>query len=227
MKNKQNNEATPDIPCKRLSVALFCVAAAATLFAFLFPLIIWDALGGGAMHFMQYSHVSVSGDSSGNSAATFFFGIGYSMANMGGNLLLIPSQLFSAQWRVLMGTTELATPAADGLGVITMILTILFFISVILTVIVYVFRRFTYFKIMRPVSKYFSISAAAIELFTVIWFLIVIFGLMSNVGSEEFKFGDFVAYGGIKFILEAAFSAALCAMNTIYFLRVLRKQSTF
>ena len=87
--------------------------------ALLFPLIIWDALGSGAMHFMQYGHVSVAGSSAGDSKATFFFGLGYPLSHMGPGVF-IPAQLFAAQWRG--NGRHRASALAGGLGMVTMVL---------------------------------------------------------------------------------------------------------
>lgn len=211
IKNKKN----------KTEIALIMISAALLLIALVFPLIIWDALGGGAMHFMQYSRVSVSGDSDGNSKATFFFGLLYFFGHSSSDF--IPTQLFSAQWRVLMGITEISA-AAGGLGIITMIFTVLIFVTPLLMIIIYTLKKFTKTKIINKISKYFSISMAAIELLTVIWFSIIIFGMLSKISGYEFRFYDFMAYGGIKLVLEALFSLALCALNVFLFLNILKSK---
>lgn len=205
----------------RLEIALITLSVVTLLVAFLFPLIIWDALGGGAMHFMQHGGVNVSGDTAGNSAATFFFGLDYFFTHSGAGTF-IPMQLFSAQWRVLMGVTQ-ASAAADGLAVITMILTVLIFVTAGLMLVMYALDRFTNIRLVRKIAKWFSAVVAGIGLITLIWWLIIIFGLMSHIKGDEFKFFDFMAYGGIKFILEAVLTAAMCALNTVLFIKLIRQ----
>lgn len=208
---------------RNLLTAMFIVSAVGLLFALFFPLIIWDALGSGAMHFMQYGRVSVSGASDGSSSATFLYGLGYTLSHMDGGTF-IPAQLFSAQWRVVMDVTELSA-AADGLGVITMILTVLLFVSLLAMTVIYVLARFTKIPVMTTIAKYMSVSAAAIELITTIWFLIIIFAMAGKVSPFGFRSYDFMAYGGIKLIIETVFSAAMCALNIILFINIVREKA--
>lgn len=207
---------------KKTIIALLTLSVVLILFALFFPLIIWDALGGGAMHFMQYSRVGVSGDSSGNSAATFFFGIGYTFEHMGPGSF-IPAQLFSAQWRAITGVIGMSQ-AADSLGVITMILMYFVFITPVLMLGLYSLHSFANFAVVKKITKFFSLAMAAIELLIVVWFSIIIFGLLSRIDGTEFRFFDFMAYGGVKFILEALLLAALCALNTVLSIRLFKEE---
>lgn len=204
---------------KKIEIALIVVAAITLLLALFFPLIIWDALGNGAEHFMRYGNVGVSGASDGSSKATFFFGLDYTLAHMSTGF--IPAELFAAQWRVVLGVTE-ASPAADGLGVITMILTALLFVSLLAMIVVYVLDRFFKIGFIGKILKYFSAAVAGIEFLTVIWFLIIALSMIGQIKPYGFRTYDFMAYGGVKMLIEAIASAALCTLNTILFIKLLR-----
>lgn len=205
----------------RLEIVISVVAGVLLLFALFFPLIIWDSLGAGAMHFMQYSGVGVSGSSAGDSKPSFFFGLDYTLSHLSAGF--IPAQLFSAQWRVVMGVTE-ASAAADGLGVITMILTVFLFVTPLLIIAAYVVDLVLKKSITHAIAKYLSVSVAAVELITVIWFAIIVFSMLSQVAPYGFRSFDFMAYGGIKLLVEMIFSAALCALNTVLFVRILKEK---
>ncbi|HIW01858.1 MAG TPA: hypothetical protein H9892_00740 [Candidatus Protoclostridium stercorigallinarum] len=207
----------------KLEIAIPVVAGVMLLFALFFPLIIWDALGAGAMHFMQYSGVAVAGSSAGDSKATFFFGLDYTLSHLGSGF--IPAQLFSAQWRVVLDTTE-ASAAADGLGVITMILTVLLFVTPLLMIAGYVVDKILKKPITRKIAKYLAIVCAGIEMVTFIWFAIIVFTMAGKVQPYGFRTFDFMAYGGIKFVIEMALCAALCALNTLLFVRILKEEKS-
>ncbi|HIV63276.1 MAG TPA: hypothetical protein H9693_00710 [Firmicutes bacterium] len=218
MKEKNKN---PEKVNKRLKIALISVSGVLLLFALFFPLIIWDSLGNGAEHFMRYGRVGVSGASDGTSKVSFFFGLDYTLSHLSTGF--IPAQLFSAQWRVVMGVTE-ASAAADGLGVITMILTVFLFVTPLLMIAAYIVDLALKKNITRTIAKYLSVSVAAVELITVIWFAIIVFSMLSHVEPYGFRTYDFMAYGGIKLLVEMIFSAALCALNTVLFVRILREK---
>lgn len=206
----------------KLEKAIMVVAVITLLIALLVPLIIWDALGSGAMHFMRYGHVSVAGSSAGDSKATFFFGIPYFIANMGpGNF--IPAQLFSAQWRVVLETTE-ASVLADNLGAVTMVLTVLLFVTQIVMIIVYaVDRRIKGNGIFNKIAKIVSGACAGIELVTVIWFGIILVSMLTKINNYSFRIYDFAAYGGVKFLLEVILCLVLFIMNTLLFFKLQKK----
>lgn len=189
--------------------------------ALFFPLIIWDALGSGAMHFMQHGHVNVAGSSAGDSKATFFFGLTYTFSHMGPGIF-IPTQLFSAQWRVVQGVTE-ASPSADALGTVTLILTVLVFLTTVAMIVVYALDRSGKLPAMRKAAGVLSIVCAAIELLAVVWFGIIVISMLSKVSNYGFRIYDFAAYGGNKLALEAILSLVLCILNTRLFFK-LRKE---
>lgn len=201
----------------KLLTAAMVVSMIALVFALFFPIIIWDALGSGAMHFMQYGGVSVSGANNGSSQATFLFGLGYTLTHMDGGTF-IPAQLFSAQWRVVMGVTE-ANAAADTLGAITMILTVLMFLSLLAMAVDYLLVKCTKIAVFEKVGKILPIVCAVIEGLIVIWFGIIVISMAAKIQPFGFRTYDFMAYGGIKFAIEIAFSLALCILNTFLFLR--------
>lgn len=186
-------------------------AAILLAIALLFPLIIWDALGSGAMHFMQYGHVNVAGSSAGDSKATFFFGLGYTLSHMGGGVF-IPAQLFSAQWRVVLGVTE-ASSLADTLGMVTMFLTVLLFLSPVVMLVVYSLDRSDKVPAVHPVAGIVARVCATVELLTVVWFAIIVISMASKVSNYGFRIYDFAAYGGLKFILEILLSLILLILN--------------
>lgn len=213
----ENENKTNRVGAK-LQVAIPVVAGVMLLFVLLFPLIIWDALGAGAMHFMQYSGVSVSGSSAGDSKPTFFFGLDYTLSHLSAGF--IPAQLFSAQWRVVLGVTE-ASATADALGVVTMILTVLLFLSPLALIALHLIDRALKRSATRQAVKYASLVCAVIELITVVWFAVIVLVMASKVQPYGFRTFDFMAYGGIKFTVEIAFCIALCAMNTALFVKLL------
>ena len=202
----------------KLRNAIIAVSAVMILFLLFFPLIIWDALGAGAMHFMQYSGVAVSGSSAGDSKPTFFFGLDYTLSHLGSGF--IPAQLFSAQWRVVLGVTE-ASAAANGLGVITMILTVFLFVTPLLMIAMHIVDKVLKKTVTGKIVKFSSIALAGIELFTFIWFAIIVFSMASKIKPYGFRTFDFMAYGGVKFSLEMAFCVALCALNTALFVKLM------
>ena len=174
------------------------------------PLIYWDALGSGAMHFMRNGRVSVSGSSAGDSHATFFFGLLYTFAHMGAGVF-IPSQLFSAQWRVVMNTTE-ASPAADTLGTVSLILIVCMLISLLAMIIIYIVDRHS----SKPSPKGlagFSRLCAILELITAIWFGVIVVVMATKISPYGFRIYDFLAYGGAKTALEVILNLLLALFN--------------
>lgn len=186
--------------------------------ALLFPLIIWDALGSGAMHFMQYGHVNVAGSSAGDSKATFFFGLSYTFSHMGPGVF-IPAQLFSAQWRVVQGVTT-ASALADGLGMVTMILTVLVFLTPVTMIVTYTLDRSGKVPAIHKAAGIVALICAAAELLTVVWFGIIVISMLTKVSNYGFRIYDFAAYGGNKLALEAILSLVLCALNVRLFLKL-------
>ena len=201
----------------QLLTGAIIVSIIALVIVLFFPIIIWDALGSGAMHFMQYGGVSVSGANNGTSQATFLFGLGYTLTHMDGGTF-IPAQLFAAQWRVVMGVTE-SNAMADALGVITMILTVLLFVSLIAMIVDYVLVKWTKLPVVESIGKILSLVCAIIEGLIVIWFGIIVVSMASKIQPFGFRTYDFMAYGGVKFTIEIVFSLVLCILNTFLFLK--------
>ncbi|MBR1812429.1 MAG: hypothetical protein IJ773_01255 [Lachnospiraceae bacterium] len=174
------------------------------------PLIYWDALGSGAMHFMRYSNVNVAGSSAGDSHATFFFGILYTIQHMGPGVF-IPSQLFSAQWRVVMNTTE-ASAQADTLGAISLILVVCMLISLIVMIVLYTIDRHAKKNAGKAVSAV-SLLFAILELVTAVWFGFIVITMATKVSNYGFRIFDFLAYGGAKCSLEVLLNLLLGIKN--------------
>ena len=206
---------------KKLEKAIAILAIITLVIALLFPLIIWDALGSGAMHFMQYSHVSVAGSSAGDSKATFLFGLDYTLIHMGPGIF-IPAQLFSAQWRVVLGTTE-ASSLADNLGAITMVLMVMLFVTVVVQPVVYLLDRHTKGSRIHQAAKIVAAVCGCVELITAVWFGIVVLSMAGKVSNYGFRIYDFAAYGGFKFTLETVFSLVMGILNGILFAKLLKE----
>ena len=208
----------------KLEKSITILAVITLLIALLFPLIIWDALGSGAMHFMQHSHVSVAGSSAGDSKATFLFGLDYTLAHMGPGVF-IPAQLFSAQWRVVLNTTE-ASALADNLGAVTMVLTVLLFTTLVVMPILYTIDRRTKSQLVHKIAKIVSGVCSGIELVTVVWFGIITVTMASKISNYGFRIYDFAAYGGFKFLLEIVFCLVLFILNLCLFIKLLKESKT-
>lgn len=206
---------------RRTEKKLIVFSAILLALALLFPLIIWDALGSGAMHFMQYGHVNVAGSSAGDSKATFFFGLGYTLSHMGPGVF-IPAQLFAAQWRVVMGVTE-ASALAGGLGMVTMVFTALLFLTPAAMIVIYALDRSGKRPAVRKAAGGLSGICAVLELLTVIWFGVIVVSMFTKVSNYGFRIYDFAAYGGNKLALEAVLSAVLCILNVRLFIRLRRE----
>lgn len=184
------------------------------------PLIYWDALGSGAMHFMRYSKVSVAGSSAGDSHATFFFGLLYTLKHMGPGVF-IPSQLFSAQWRVVMDTTE-ASSAAETLGTVSLILVVLMLVSLLVMIVLYILDRRRSLLSAKTLSG-ICLALAILELITAIWFGVIVIVMASKVAPYGFRIYDFLAYGGAKCSLEVLLNLLLALLNLSLF-RTMKKE---
>lgn len=215
------SETTVKKTCMKQEKTIVIWACITLVIALLFPLIIWDALGSGAMHFMRYGNVSVAGSSAGDSKATFLFGLGYTLKHMDANTF-IPAQLFAAQWRVVLGTKDAST-LANNLGNGTLILTILMFASLVGMIAVYITDRHTKAEELHKAVRILSIILACLEAVTVIWFGVIVFTMMGKVDKYSFRIYDFVAYGGVKFLLEVLFNLLLCILNSRLFFQMNKK----
>lgn len=213
-----SEQATPTLASRKTEKKLVVFSVILLIFALLFPLIIWDALGSGAMHFMQYGHVNVAGSSAGDSKATFFFGLTYTLSHMGPGVF-IPAQLFSAQWRVVQGVTE-ASALADGLGTVTLILTALVFLTPLVMIVVYSLDRRGKQPAIHKAAGIVALACAVIELITTAWFGVIVAIMLSKVSNYGFRIYDFAAYGGNKLVLEAVFSLILALLNIRLFAKL-------
>ncbi|MCD7802125.1 MAG: hypothetical protein LUH09_04370 [Clostridiales bacterium] len=218
-----SEQITPTLASRKTEKKLVVFSVVLLVFALLFPLIIWDALGSGAMHFMRYGHVNVAGSSAGDSKATFFFGLTYTLSHMGPGVF-IPLQLFSAQWRVVQGVTE-ASALADGLGMVTMALTVLVFLTPVVMIVIYSLDRRGKLPVVHKAAGIVAVVCAVIELVTVAWFGVIVVSMLSKVSNYGFRIYDFAAYGGNKLALEAVFSLILAILN-IRLLLKLRTERT-
>lgn len=206
-----SEQSTPTLASRKTEKKIIVFSVILLAFALLFPLIIWDALGSGAMHFMQYGHVNVAGSSAGDSKATFFFGLTYTLSHMGPGVF-IPAQLFSAQWRVVQNVTEAST-LADGLGAVTLLLTALVFLTPVVMTVVYTLDRRGKLPAARRAAGITALACAVAELVTAAWFGIIVAVMLSKVSNYGFRIYDFAAYGGNKLAVEAILSLILALLN--------------
>ncbi|MDD6302055.1 MAG: hypothetical protein PUA56_01915 [Bacillales bacterium] len=177
-----------------------------------FPVIIWDALGNGAQHFMKYGNPGVSGDSSGNSSATFCFGTFWTQ-----NFNAI--RLYAGQWRVVKGIN--ATSGLEGLGAITFITVIGLIISCIYEICMPILNKILKEnKILGKVDRYGKLVTSILCLFAIIFIgvpVIVMYTKIQKYGSDAFLVKDFPAYGGYKGIIEVVIALILLVVNSVKF----------
>lgn len=188
-----------------------------------FPVIIWDALGNGAQHFMKFGNPGVSGDSSGNSSATFLFGTFYSQ-----DFHVV--KLFSSQWRVVMGINQTTgTPASDALGAITLIgvigLIIVCAYEIVMPIVNKILKGN---EVIGKVDRWGKLATAAISLFAIIVIglpVIIMASKIQKYGADAFLKKDFSAYGGYKGIIECVVAFVLLVVNGIKFGLSFKKQA--
>ena len=130
-----------------------------------FPLVIWDALGNGAQHFMTYGNPGLTGDSSGNSAVKFFFGTFWTdNFNAFG--------LYSGQWRAVMGIdSKTGTGASDFLAALSLIAVIFLIIALVYEIVMFVLSKIKPLKenkILGEVQKWGYLAQSIIYLFAII-----------------------------------------------------------
>lgn len=208
---------------KGYEIGAAVVSVILLIVAFAFPLIICDILSTTSIFFRTVSGVGIYSEYS-DSTAQFFFGLGFTFRHIEEGF--VPMQLFTAQWKIIGGVTD-ATVTSGGftfLGAITMILTILIFVTPFIMIVLYMLDRFTNINIVRKIVKYVSVTLAGIEAFTVLWFFAIIVGLASKMGmtlgAYRFNSMDFLAYGAVKLILEAVFCLGLGYINLRLFLNL-------
>lgn len=185
-----------------------------------FPLILWDALGNGADYFIRFGNPGVSGDSSGNSSVSFFFGLIYTFKHMDSGF--IPTKLFSSQWRVMLGVESASgTPASDALAKLSLAVVILLLIAcVYVTAMAIVQRIVKDNAIVAKIDRWGAVGVASIALFALIVIAIPTIGMATKVskfGGIGFKPKDYAAFGGYKGIIEMAIAFVLLAVNGIKF----------
>ncbi len=182
-----------------------------------FPVIIWDALGNGAQHFMKYGNPGVAGDSSGNSAATFLFGTFYSE-----NFNVV--KLFSSQWRVVLGINQATgTPASDTLAVFTLIGLIGLILTCAYEIVMPIINKILKGNlVLEKVDKWGKLVTMILCLIAIIFIgtpVIVMATKIQKYGTDAFLKKDFSAYGGFKGIIEVIIALILMIINSIKFVR--------
>ncbi len=208
------------VSCKKTEKTLIVWSVISFVLVLVVPLIYWDALGSGAMHFMRYGNVSVAGSSAGDSHATFLFGILYTIQHMGPGVF-IPSQLFSGQWRVVLNTTG-PSATADLLGTVSLALVAAMLISLLVMILVYAVDRRREEKVGKAVGAV-SLLFAMLEFVTAIWFGVIVAVMASKVSNYGFRIFDFLAYGGAKTALEVLLNLVLGILNLRLFRAVKRE----
>ena len=172
-----------------------------------FPVIIWDALGNGAQHFMKY----------GNSAATFLFGTFYSE-----NFNVV--KLFSSQWRVVLGINQATgTPASDTLAVFTLIGLIGLILTCAYEIVMPIINKILKGNlVLEKVDKWGKLVTMILCLIAIIFIgtpVIVMATKIQKYGTDAFLKKDFSAYGGFKGIIEVIIALILMIINSIKFVR--------
>jgi hypothetical protein len=204
---------------QKLELPLIILSFVLFFGALLIPMIFCDILGSGANYFKSYSMVEISGSAGGNSQATFFFGLFITPDYLDKK---IPLELFMAQWQAIGGNSSAAVSSFAFPGHLTLILIILIFVVSLLQAAFYIVDRVLDKPLLHHIVRYFSIVSASIEGLTAIWQLIIIFGLLSRIDTFNFSNYDFMAYGGLKFIFEAVLGIALCTLNVILFIHMIK-----
>lgn len=186
-----------------------------------FPLVIWDALGNGAQHFMTYGNPGLTGDSSGNSAVKFFFGTFWTdNFNAFG--------LYSGQWRAVMGIdSKTGTGASDFLAVLSLIAVILLIIALVYEIVMFVLSKIKPLKenkILGEVQKWGYLAQSIIYLFAIIIIGIPLLVMASKINIITFRSADFNAYGGLKGIIEVVIAAIMLACTLVDFIPLMLKK---
>lgn len=186
-----------------------------------FPLVIWDALGNGAQHFMTYGNPGLTGDSSGNSAVKFFFGTFWTdNFNAFG--------LYSGQWRAVMGIdSKTGTGASDFLAALSLIAVILLIIALVYEIVMFVLSKIKPLKenkILGEVQKWGYLAQSIIYLFAIIIIGIPLLVMASKINIITFRSADFNAYGGLKGIIEVVIAAIMLACTLVDFIPMMLKK---
>lgn len=186
-----------------------------------FPLVIWDALGNGAQHFMTYGNPGLTGDSSGNSAVKFFFGTFWTdNFNAFG--------LYSGQWRAVMGIdSKTGTGASDFLAALSLIAVILLIIALVYEIVMFVLSKIKPLKenkILGEVQKWGYLAQSIIYLFAIIIIGIPLLVMASKINIITFRSADFNAYGGLKGIIEVVIAAIMLACTLVDFIPLMLKK---
>lgn len=185
-----------------------------------FPLVIWDALGNGAQHFMTYGNPGLTGDSSGNSAVKFFFGTFWTdNFNAFG--------LYSGQWRAVMGIdSKTGTGASDFLAALSLIAVIFLIIALVYEIVMFVLSKIKPLKenkILGEVQKWGYLAQSIIYLFAIIIIGIPLLVMASKINIITFRSADFNAYGGLKGIIEVVIAAIMLACTLVDFIPLMLK----
>lgn len=182
-----------------------------------FPIIIWDALGNGAQHFMQYGNPGISGDSSGNSSVQFLFGTFYTS-----NFNVI--KLFSGQWRVAMDIkSNTGTASSDALAIITFISVIGLIILCIYEIVLPIINKIFKDKInVDVIKKYGVIPCIVISVVALVFIGLPTLIMFTKVSKYGFRIQDFNAYGGIKGIIESIIAILLITINVIRLIKIIK-----
>lgn len=186
-----------------------------------FPLVIWDALGNGAQHFMTYGNPGLTGDSSGNSAVKFFFGTFWTdNFNAFG--------LYSGQWRAVMGIdSKTGTGASDFLAALSLIAVILLIIALAYEIVMFVLRKIKPIKdnkILGEVQKWGYLAQSIIYLFAILIIGIPLLVMASKINIITFRNADFNAYGGIKGIIEVVIATIMLICTLVDFIPLMLKK---
>lgn len=186
-----------------------------------FPLVIWDALGNGAQHFMTYGNPGLTGDSSGNSAVKFFFGTFWTENfNAFG--------LYSGQWRAVMGIdSKTGTGASDFLAVLSLMAISLLIIVLVYEIAMFIIRKVKPLKenkIIGEVQKWGYLVESVIYLFVILIISIPLFVMASKINIITFRNADFNAYGGMKGIIEVVIAVLMLACTLVDFIPLLLKK---
>lgn len=178
------------------------------------PLIIYDILGAGAYYFEANGKdvVQITSLADGNSTATFFFGLAYTLSHLQRGF--IPLQLFTAQWMALTDAASVS-PLSTALGVVTLVLTVALFVTAAAAAVIYIVDKRSEKPGVHLLTKRFSTVAFAVQAVTFLWLLILVVGLALKIEPTHqiFNFQDFMVYGGIKLAAEALLTLPLCILN--------------